>query len=90
MRSFTVTQTKIVAALEEATGKKWTVKEADLDALVKGAEEKLAKSDFSGVGTLIVGAVLDPKAKNDFDYDPSNALLELPEEDLKTVIKSVL
>lgn len=90
VRSFTTSQTQILAALEKATGKKWTVAEADLDASVKDAEEKLSKSDFSGVGILITGALLDPKCGNNFDYNPSNELLELPTEDINTVVKSVL
>ncbi|KAJ9296544.1 hypothetical protein DTO271G3_5242 [Paecilomyces variotii] len=90
VRSFTTSQTQILAVLEKATGKKWTVVEADLDASVKDAEEKLSKSDFSGVGILITGALLDPKCGNNFDYNPSNDLLELPTEDINTVVKSVL
>ncbi|KAL1847891.1 hypothetical protein Plec18167_004855 [Paecilomyces lecythidis] len=90
VRSFTTTQTQILAALEKASGKKWTVQETDLDARVKDAQDKLAKSDFSGVGTLITGAVVDPKAGNNFDYNPSNDLLELPTEDINAVVKSVL
>jgi len=92
VRSITATQPEILAVLEEATGKKWTVNEVDLDARVKEGEEKLQKGDFSGVGSLIIGAVLDVEAGNNFDKtgDASNALLELPDGDLKAIVKSVL
>ncbi|KAL2012320.1 hypothetical protein VTN00DRAFT_5038 [Thermoascus crustaceus] len=92
VRSITATQLEILAVFEEATGKKWTVNEVDLDARVKEAGEKLKKGDFSGVGSLIVGAVFDVEAGNNFDRTGavSNALLELPDGDIKAIVKSVL
>lgn len=92
VRSITATQPEILAVFEEATGKKWTVNEVDLDARVKEAGEKLQRGDSSGVGSLIVGAVFDVEAGNNFDRtgDVSNALLELPDGDIKAIVKSVL
>jgi hypothetical protein len=92
VRSVTTSQSEILAAFEDVTGKKWTIQEVDLDEEVKAAEAKLKQGDFSGVGKLILGANLDVRTANNFDEqgEVSNAVLELPNEDLKTIVKSVL
>lgn len=92
IRSVTTSQSAILAAFEDVTGQKWTIDEVDLDAEVKDAQEKLQRGDFSGAGKLIYGANLDERTESDWDRKGavSNAVLELPNEDLKTIIRSVL
>ena len=81
-----------MAAFEKATGEKFKVTEADFDAAVTEAKEKLSKGDFSGVGTLIQAAALDERTGNDFDKagNVSNELLELPSLQVEGAVKALL
>jgi hypothetical protein len=92
IRTLTASQSELLAAFEKATGEKFTVKEADLDAAVSEAKEKLSKGDFSGVGTLIQAAALDERTSNDFDKagTVSNELLQLPSLQVEGAIKALL
>lgn len=92
IRTLTTSQSELLAAFEKATGEKFTVTEADLDAEVSEAKEKLSKGDFSGVGTLIVAAALDERTGNDFDKagNVSNELLQLPSLQVEGAIKALL
>jgi hypothetical protein len=92
IRTLTTSQSELLAAFEKATGEKFTVKEADLDAAVSEAKDKLSKGDFSGVGSLISAAALDERTGNDFDKagTVSNELLQLPTAQVEGAIKALL
>lgn len=92
IRTLTTSQSELLAAFEKATGEKFTVIEADLDAAVTEAKEKLSKGDFSGVGTLIQAAVLDERTGNDFDKggNVSNELLGLPSLQVEEAVRALL
>ncbi|KAK2752332.1 hypothetical protein FQN55_007372 [Onygenales sp. PD_40] len=68
LRDATVTLGTLLKALEEATGsEEWTRNEADLDVLIKESTEKMGKGDFSGIGHIITGLLIDESCGNDFD-----------------------
>ncbi|KAH8704927.1 NmrA-like family-domain-containing protein [Talaromyces proteolyticus] len=92
IRTVTVSQSELLAALEELVGSKFTVTEEDLDAQFQDAKEKLSKGDFSGVGKLITRAIVDPRTGNNFDEagNVSNGLLELATGDLKQTLTALL
>lgn len=92
IRTLTTSQSELLAAFEKATGEKFKVTEADFDAAVTEAKEKLSKGDFSGVGTLIQAAALDERTGNDFDKagNVSNELLELPSLQVEEAVKALL
>ncbi|KAF2093892.1 NAD(P)-binding protein [Rhizodiscina lignyota] len=92
VRSFTTTMSELLQNFEELTGEKWIIEEVDLDAAVKGAYEKLERGDPSEVGTIIWYANMDIRGGNDFDRAGKvmNDLLELPAQDMETVMKTLL
>lgn len=92
IRTLTTSQSELLAAFEKVTGEKFKVTEADLDAAVSVAKDKLSKGDYSGVGTLIPAAALDERTGNDFDKagNVSNGLLELPSLQTEEAIKALL
>ncbi|EED24289.1 conserved hypothetical protein [Talaromyces stipitatus ATCC 10500] len=92
IRTLTTSQSELLATYEKATGEKFKVTEADLDAAVSEAKGKLSKGDFSGIGTLIVAAALDTRTGNDFDKagNVSNDLLQLPSLKVEDAIKPLL
>jgi hypothetical protein len=92
VRSLTTSQSEILSAFQQVTATNWTVNEADLDANVAQSEEKLKNGDFSGAGALIIGAALDERTANDWDriQEVANPLLQIPDEDLITIIKTLV
>ncbi|KAK5690315.1 hypothetical protein LTR17_025978 [Elasticomyces elasticus] len=92
IRSFTVSQDEVLASIERATGKHWARKELDLDGAVKEANTRMARGDFSGVTTVIVGMMLDPNTGCNFDTRGKvhNELLKLRKELLDDVVQKVV
>lgn len=92
VHTLTASQADIVAAFEAASGSKYTVQEVDLDADFKAAQQKLQQGDFSGVGTLITRAMVDPRTENNFAQAGtlSNELLELPARGLKETVSALV
>ncbi|EEH37814.2 hypothetical protein PAAG_00735 [Paracoccidioides lutzii Pb01] len=62
-----VTPSTLLAALEKEIGSTWTGKNVDFDELTKKGFENVAKGDFSLVGVLIVGNLLDVQSENYFE-----------------------
>lgn len=92
VHTLTASQADIVAAFETASGSKYTVHEVDLDADFTAAQQKLQQGDFSGVGTLITRAMVDPRTGNNFEQAGalSNKLLELPARGLKETVQALV
>lgn len=87
--SFKVSQNEILAIAEKATGSKWTVTNQTTGALIKDGQDKLAKGDFSGINSLIVGAVYHPDGLGDFSSEGLwNEKLGLPQESLEESVKA--
>ncbi|KAJ3152808.1 hypothetical protein HDU89_001011 [Geranomyces variabilis] len=95
VNSFTLTQNETLAALESATGHKFTVTRRTTADANKAGMEKLAKGDIeNAVADLILSGFYGEGTGNDFENDveggTSNKVLGLPTEKLDEVIKQVL
>ncbi|KAL6408677.1 hypothetical protein AUP68_07621 [Ilyonectria robusta] len=90
--SFTPSQNEILAALEEATGKKWTVNKVGIADAISQGFEALGKGDLSGFVGVLMGSTYGPGNGNDFPKNGgvSNELLGLPKEDLKAVTAAIV
>ncbi|EEH48011.1 uncharacterized protein PADG_04095 [Paracoccidioides brasiliensis Pb18] len=87
-----VTPSTLLAALEKATGSTWTRKNVDFDELTKKGLENVARGDFSLVGVLIVGNLLDVQSENDFEARGilENELLGIEGIGLQKVVNEVV
>ena len=92
VNSFTLSQDQVLAAFEKLSGKQWKVESTDLKANVKDTYARLAKGDFSTAAVLLQDAIFDSTAGTNWDARgiSSNALLELPKEDLEATLQKVL
>jgi hypothetical protein len=92
VHTVTASQADILAAFETASGSKYTIQSVDLDAEFTAAQQKLRQGDFSGVGTLITRAIVDPRTGNNFEQAGtlSNELLELPDRGLKETVQALV
>ncbi|KAH6713520.1 NmrA-like family protein [Leptodontidium sp. MPI-SDFR-AT-0119] len=92
--SFETSQKKILAALEEATGDKWTVTDTTTTREVAEASEKLGKGDFSGAFTLVRATsfanIPGLRANYGRDEDLSNELLGLKFGSVKETVSRVV
>ncbi|OCL15265.1 NmrA-like family protein [Glonium stellatum] len=93
VNSFTVTQNRVLAALENATQKKWVVKKDTVERLAASGIEKINDGDVS-VGTVdvITAAIYGHGAVNNFGekIEKWNRILGLPDEDLDTVVRGLV
>jgi hypothetical protein len=92
IRSMTTTQDEILAAVEKVSGKKWETTKVDIDPLVADANEKVKNHDYSGIGIMIVGALLDPECLMDYDKRGvvMNEQLGLPTRNVEELVKELL
>ncbi|KFY18450.1 hypothetical protein V493_08614 [Pseudogymnoascus sp. VKM F-4281 (FW-2241)] len=92
--SVETTQNEILAALEEASGEKWTVTKTTTDAQVAEAVKKLTAGDFSGAFALVrstsFGNTQGLHANYVADETLANGMLGLGLEDVKDVVKRVV
>ncbi|KAH9217034.1 NmrA-like family protein [Leptodontidium sp. 2 PMI_412] len=92
--SFETSQKEILAALEEATGDKWTVTDTTTTREVAEASEKLGKGDFSGAFTLVRATsfanIPGLRANYGRDEDLSNELLGLKFGSVKETVSRVV
>jgi len=91
--SATVTQNQLLASIEKASGKKWTVTKANTEEAGKIGGEKVAKGDFSGFQPLLARLIYGGDPIGDFRKLPgglANGILGLPEEDLDEVVRDTL
>ncbi|TVY45925.1 Isoflavone reductase-like protein [Lachnellula occidentalis] len=89
--SFTATQNEILAELEKATGKKWTVTESTTEAAAKEGQELFSKGDFSGLLLLLKTIMLGEGYGSDFTKDASlaNEKLGLPKQGLAETVAAL-
>jgi len=91
--SVTASQNQLLASLEKATGKSWTVTKASSEEAGKIGAEKLAKGDFSGIKPLLSRLLYGGDPIADFRKQPgglANDLLGLPKEDVDETVKDTL
>ncbi|KAL5350663.1 hypothetical protein ACLOAV_004232 [Pseudogymnoascus australis] len=89
--SFTASQNEILAALELATGEKWTVTKSTTEAAVAEGQAPFAKGDVSGLLLLLKANFLGEGYGSDFTKDAklSNEILGLPSQDLASTVKAL-
>ncbi|CAN9393820.1 unnamed protein product [Alternaria alternata] len=93
MESLTVSQLDILAALQDATGEDWTIKDEGSDGLKVIGFQKLQKGDAAGGGNVIIAAMLSEAALGDNSKTESGLWkerLDLPKENLGDVVRTVL
>ena len=92
--SFVPTQHVVLAALEKATAKTWDVKKTTTDVQVKTGRDLLQKGDFNGLFPLLqassFGHFEGRGTKFAEEESADNQLLDLPAEDLDTVVRAVV
>jgi len=91
--SATLTQNQLLASIEKASGKTWTVTKASSEEAGKIGAEKLAKGDFSGIGPLLARLLYGGDPSADLSKQPgglANGLLGLPKEDVDEIVKDTL
>ena len=88
----TFSQDDILASLEKATGKQWIREEVNLDDAIDDANVKIARFDYSGYESLILGMIMDPESGCNFEERGNvvNGILNLPQESLDEVVRQVL
>lgn len=92
--SVETSQNEILAALEEATGTKWSVRNTTTDKEVSESFKKLEKGDYSGLYTLGLatsfGKIPGLRANYVRDEDLANELLGLKMESVKETVARVV
>lgn len=92
--SVETTQNKILAALEESSGRRWTVTKTTTETQVAEALKKLAAGDFSGAFALVRGTVFGniPGLRSDYIKEEkiANDILGLEMEEVNDVVERVL
>ncbi len=86
--SFQISQNEVVSIAEELSGAKYEVSRVNSADLQKTGEEKLAKGDFSAFLPLLQAYNGADGADHAGTLD--NALVGVPEEDPKAVVKKAL
>ena len=94
INSYRTNQNQILAALEKATGTKWTVEHTTCEEQGRKGKEMLAKHDFAGVGPTILAMEFSGAEYLNFEkFGLWNAKLGLPktnqgmEEAIKRVVE---
>lgn len=93
INSFTTTQNKVLAALEKASGKPYTVEYQSVEELAASGHEKLKDgSDFMGALEVITAGIYGNGGLNDFGDKKIlyNNLFGFETEDLDKVIEQVV
>ncbi|KAJ3019408.1 hypothetical protein HKX48_002107 [Thoreauomyces humboldtii] len=92
--SVTASQNEVLAALESATGSKFTVEKRSAVETSKEGLEKLGKGDHSAIVELIRGVAYQEGTGQDFEKEvpggTANAVLGLPKETLEGSIKAIV
>lgn len=92
VNSFTVTQNRVLAAIEKAAGQKLTISESTVDALWADGAERFKAGQPMGVLAMIAGAIYGKGGLAQYSTTKGlwNERLELPQEDLDEVVKQYL
>ncbi|KAM0542851.1 hypothetical protein ACHAPJ_012574 [Fusarium lateritium] len=92
--SVETTQNEILAALEEATGTKWTVNSTSTDEQITEAREKLGAGDFSGGFTLVRATTYSNvpglRANYPEERNLANEILGLEVESVQETVKRLV
>jgi hypothetical protein len=91
--STTASQNYILASLEKATSKTWTVNKANTAEARKEGAEKLAQGDFSGIVPLLQGLMYGGDTEGDFEKTPgglANKILGVPQENLDDLVRGTV
>ncbi|EEA19187.1 hypothetical protein TMatcc_010265 [Talaromyces marneffei ATCC 18224] len=92
VNSFTVTQNRVLAALEKAAGKKFTVSESTVEQLWADGAENVKAGQPMGILAMIAGAIYGKGGLARFSMTKGlwNEKLDLPQEDLDECVKEYL
>lgn len=92
VNSFTVTQNRVLTAIEKATRKKFTISESTVDTLWADGAEKFRAGQRMGILAMIAAAIYGKGGLAQFSTTKGllNESLELPQEDLEDVVKKYL
>jgi hypothetical protein len=91
VRSVTASQKEVLSTLEKVMGEKWEVEYTTTDAAVKEGQGKMAEGDMSGVVPVMLATTFQDGWGADFTEEPQAASrLDLPEEDLESLVRSVV
>jgi nucleoside-diphosphate-sugar epimerase len=92
VNSFTVTQNRVLAAIEKASGKKFTVSESTVEELWADGAKKLKAGQPMGVLAMIAGAIYDKGGLAQFSATKGlwNEKLGLQQDNLDEVVKEYL
>jgi nucleoside-diphosphate-sugar epimerase len=92
--SVETSQKELLAALEEATGSRWTVTDTTTDKQVSEGMEKLGKGDMSGAFVLVratsLGNMPNLRANYVRDEQLANGILGLKLESVEETVKRVV
>lgn len=91
VNSFTITQNKLLASLERASGKKWEVEHVNsVDEMEKG-KEILRTGNIMGIGPIVKGICFAEGWGSDFEgegVELMNGVLGLGKEDFDEVVST--
>lgn len=89
VNSFTVTQNRVLAAIEKASGKKFTISNSTVEQLWAGGAEKIDAGQPMGVLDMVAGAIYGKGGLVHYSATRGlwNEKLGLPQEDLDESVK---
>ncbi|PVH78166.1 NAD(P)-binding protein [Cadophora sp. DSE1049] len=93
--SFRVSQRDILDSVQRATGSSdadWTITHTDVQDFIDEGPAKLAKGDMTAVLNLLIGSLAKEGLGGDYESTKglSNAVLDLPKENLDETVKALL
>ncbi|KFY98418.1 hypothetical protein V498_01485 [Pseudogymnoascus sp. VKM F-4517 (FW-2822)] len=90
IESFATSQREVVAALEKATGEKWTVEETSMKEQLAVAQEMYEKEDYlNAFYRWVLAGVVSGREEPRFKT-VDNELLGLPHEDMQETVEKLL
>ncbi len=94
IESFRTSQNETLAALEKATGEKWTVKHVKCAEQIEEGREAYRKGDPNWFMQLIIGALFNEELDVGADFSKfaklDNELLGVPTEDIQATVDAVV
>jgi hypothetical protein len=92
VHDFFVSQSEILAILEQETGEKFTIENADIGELLKKCGEGLAKGEytFENIFGVVKGNVWGEESSARWGEEDDTVAVGVPKKDLREEIKKVL
>lgn len=92
VNSFTVTQNKVLSALERATNEKFTLSKDTVENLWQDGATKVKEGQLLGTLSMIAGSILGKGGLANYSKTKGlwNEILELPQEDLDGFVREYL